>query len=136
MNSNFDDVGGFHEKFGLDSVTYAGIGPRHMSAELLDFRIKFMHEELKEFEDAIAEGDDAKAFDALLDLTYVVMGTAHLRGYPWQRGWELVQEANMLKVRAKNAEESKRGSAYDVVKPPGWLAPNIERLLDQYGWQF
>lgn len=136
--SNFDDVGDFHEKFGLDNVTHHGAGPRFPigehneadAAELLRFRVRFLREELQEFEDALATRDPAKAFDALLDLTYVAMGTAHLLGFPWQEGWDEVQRANMAKVRAKpDGSDSVRNSKWDVVKPSGWTPPNIARVL-------
>jgi predicted HAD superfamily Cof-like phosphohydrolase len=73
--------------------------------------------------------------DALIDLVYVAMGTAHLLGLPWEALWNEVQIANMRKVRAAaDASDSKRGSAFDVVKPPGWQPPNIKRILENYGW--
>ena len=40
-------------------------------------------------------------YDALIDLTYVAMGTAYMMGLPWQDLWDEVQRANMSKVRAK-----------------------------------
>ena len=126
MRSNFDDVGDFHERFGLDSVTHHGSGPRYVPVDLTDFRIKFMREEITEFADAVAENDAAKMFDALLDLVYVAMGTAQLCGFPWQEGWDAVQRANMAKRRARpDGADSTRQSGWDVVKPPGWAPPAI-----------
>ena len=127
--SNFSDVGDFHEKFGLHrSDTEAGL--QRVSNDLLDFRKKFLQEELDEFNRGLEEGDEAEMFDALLDLVYVAMGTAHLLGYPWQQGWEAVQAANMAKVRAsKDGKDSKRGSSWDIVKPAGWTPPDIRSLV-------
>lgn len=155
--TNFDDVGDFHQKFGLDNTTHHDIGPRtELDESIIPFRIKFLLEELEEFCEAVgyyiaenengtltvypslaARGkiDHAQAFDALIDLVYVAMGTAHFLGYPWQMGWRLVQRANMAKVRAqKDASDSKRNSSFDVVKPPGWTPPNIDRLLARIGF--
>lgn len=151
--SNFDDVGDFHEKFGLDNTTHQDIGPRtYLDESIIPFRLKFMVEELLEFCDAVGyhiimeDGQvrfvktrdtihHAEAFDALIDLVYVAMGTAHFLGYPWQMGWRLVQRANMAKVRAqKDASDSKRGSSFDVVKPEGWTPPDIGRLLRRVGF--
>jgi thymidylate synthase (FAD) len=114
----------FHEKFGLGWES----SPRWIP-DMQDFRIKFMQEELDEYKEAVANKDMVKAFDALLDLVYVTVGTAHLHGFPFDEGFEAVQEANMLKQKAKSADESKRGSAFDVVKPEGWVAP--EEKLNQ-----
>jgi predicted HAD superfamily Cof-like phosphohydrolase len=136
--TDFGDVGQFHKKFGLHSVTHDGSGPRdltpHELKDLLQFRIDFMQEELNEFSGAAWDGDDARMFDGLLDLVYVAMGTAHLLGYPWQAGWQLVQTANMKKERASSIDMSTRRSLLDVVKPEGWCPPDIEGLLAEYGF--
>lgn len=126
---NFDDVGNFHENFGLDNVTWRGPGPREVSVDLMEFRVKFMREELQEFEEALLVDDKAKMFDALIDLVYVAMGTAQVLGFPWQEGWNAVQRANMLKERATKKTASARGGTFDVIKPAGWKPPNIELVL-------
>jgi len=128
LSTNFDDVGAFHERFGLPVSRNSG-SPRALEREVIDYRIKFLKEELQEFIEGFSEDDNAKMFDALLDLVYVALGTAHFLNYPWQEGWNLVQKANMAKVRAKKASESKRNSTWDVVKPPGWTPPDIASLL-------
>lgn len=143
--TNFNDVGEFHEKFGLPRVeerrNYAGEypnepGPREVDPELLAFRVKFLQEELAEFMQGIEEGvDHVQMADALVDLVYVAMGTAHLLGYPWERLWADVQAANMRKVRAaSDGSDSKRGSAWDVVKPPGWQPPMTQYILRAFGF--
>jgi predicted HAD superfamily Cof-like phosphohydrolase len=129
------DVGIFHQKFGLNNTIDSTPGPRTVNKELFDFRVKFMDEELKEFKDAAAIGDHAGMFDALMDLTYVAAGFAHLMGYPWQEGWDLVQAANMSKVRAQRADQSERGGTWDVVKPEGFQPPDIEALVKRYGFK-
>lgn len=134
MSDNWD-VGQFHRKFDLPSINFGGAGPREVPDELMAFRIKFLHEEVQEFEDAFAAGDEAGMFDALLDLVYVAHGTAHIKGYPWAQGWDAVQSANLRKVRAQpDGSDSKRGSEYDVVKPEGWLEPDIVAILKEWGW--
>lgn len=115
----------FHKKFELE---YTG-GPRQLPDDLQGFRSKFMQEELDEYEEAVGEEDLEKQFDALIDLVYVAIGTAYLQGFPFNKGFELVQIANMAKVRALRESESKRGSTYDVVKPEGWTAPDLKPLL-------
>ena len=94
---------------------------------MVDFRIKFLEEELEEFIDAVRTVDDVKALDALVDIVYVAIGTAYLLDYPFHFGWNEVQKANMLKVR-KESERSK----FDVTKPKGWKAPNIEQVLHTF----
>lgn len=152
--SNFDDVGDFHQKFGLENVTHQLAGPRPVTPELLEFRLKFLLEEVIEFAEAAGytliqtsagpqfiqtteHVDHAKVFDALLDEVYVAMGTAHLLGYPWREGWAAVQEKNMQKIRAQSdGSDSKRGSSLDVVKPEGWTPPDIGAVLQRFGFNF
>lgn len=152
-HSEFGDVGNFHQKFGLP---VSESRPQNVDTELMRFRLNFLLEELKELMEATGayfaadedetsvriemEGDvavdHAQAFDALIDLVYVAYGTAHLLGYPWHEGWEEVQTANMSKVRAAfDGSDSKRGSSFDVVKPEGWIPPDIEGLLRLKGWR-
>lgn len=134
--TDFSDVGDFHQKFGLHrSDDNPGPTGAENNKELMEFRTKFLQEELDEFVEALEEGDMAKAFDALMDLNYVSLGTAHLLGFPWREGWQAVQAANMAKVRAaKDGSDSKRGSSFDVVKPEGWLPPDIEGVLARHGF--
>jgi len=50
----------------------------------------------------------------------------------WDEMWTDVQRANMSKVRAERASDSKRGSQWDVVKPKGWVPPQTEEILAKY----
>ena len=129
--SNFADVGRFHQKFGLPTSGVT-VPTSPLDPETLRFRVEFMREELNEFIEAAEAEDAAGMLDALIDLVYVAMGTAHLAGFPWEAGWALVQQANMAKVRATSASESKRGSSLDVVKPEGWTAPDIAGTIDYH----
>jgi len=133
--NNHAAVGNFHQKFGLDNTTFGGIGPRPWDDDLIEFRIKFLSEELDEFRDAALVRDHAKMADALVDLNYVSHGTAHLLGYPWHLIFGEVQRANMAKQRARCAEDSTRGSTFDVIKPPGWTAPDVAGILRTFGWE-
>lgn len=153
---NFKDVGDFHRKFGLPAVDgTAGTVPRELDDSAALFRLKFLLEELKE----IAEGygftleadenhnvvfhrwsttrqDLIKVADGLVDLVYVALGTAHLHSLPWEALFAEVQRANMSKERATSAtdDRSTRGHSLDVVKPAGFLPPNIVGVLMEAGW--
>lgn len=145
------DIVAFHEKFGLE---YDG-PPRILSKELSDFRIMFMGEEMQEYVDAEVQLRDylrnglipdvrktnkvdkllEDQLDALIDLTYVTLGTAYLQfGHDvFMEGWRRVQVANMAKVRKDRAVEghkdSGRAAEFDVVKPAGWTAPTHIDLI-------
>ena len=126
------DLEAFHERFGLE---YTGM-PRLLPGELLRFRVQFLQEELTEYISHIGKEDthDAleEALDALVDLVYVAIGTAYLHGFTpaiFDEAWRRVQDANMSKKRVERASDSKRGSMYDVIKPPGWTPPSHTDLV-------
>lgn len=147
MTDLFKDIEEFHKKFSLE---YEG-PPRHLDPLTLGhFRTKFMAEELAEYVSPHPSMHDEfifrmekmlsamhglepqsleKQFDALIDLCYVAIGTAYLQGFDFNEGWRRVHAANMAKVRALRKEDSLRGSIYDVVKPPGWTAPDLKDLV-------
>ena len=135
--TNFTDVGEFHKKFDLPVYEGADAIPveRWRDTGLMDYRVKFLQEELDEFILGLADGDIAQMADALVDLVYVAQGTAHMLHLPWEVLWDDVQRANMAKERAaKDGSDSKRGSAWDVVKPEGWTPPSTEAILRNHGF--
>lgn len=51
--------------------------------------------------------------------------------WPMDAAWDEVQRANMAKERAKpDASNSKHKSGQDIVKPEGWVAPDIDKVVD------
>lgn len=145
------DIIDFHEKFDL---AYVG-PPRVLTRELFEFRLGFMQEELDEWakstERGLSEVERSgspdlfhyesqleKQLDALVDLQYVLLGTAYLQGLSpvFPDAWASVHKANMAKVRAQSIQDSKRGSLFDVVKPVGWEPPDhldLVRINDLSG---
>lgn len=125
MPDLYQDIIDFHEKFGLNKPDQ----PTNLWETTWEFRRKFMQEELEEYEEAYSNGDPEKMLDALVDLVYVVLGTACMHGFDFNEAWRRVHDANMQKVRASTADQSKRGSTLDVVKPLGWVAPDLSDLV-------
>lgn len=128
--SFYGDVLEFHSKFDLPHPDVIRV--RNLTPDEFNFRIQFMIEELREYSQAWVEGDIVKAADALVDLVYVALGTAAFQGLPFDQVWEVVHRANMSKIRTPSKEASKRGSAYDVIKPEGWVSPEaeIKQIID------
>lgn len=112
------DVAAFHRRFGQG---YDG-PPRVLPPEMLDFRSGFLHEELREFDHAVAIGDQAKLLDALVDLTYVAIGTADLMGSDFDEAWRRVHVANMAKIPAADG-------TFKIRKPEGWQPPDLRDLV-------
>lgn len=130
MNELSKDIQAFHEKFRLTPSDKPALLPQEVAA----FRYTFLLEELTELRDAILDDDLPGVADALVDLVYVALGTAYLSGLPFDALWAEVQRANMSKIRAASAEQSKRGSSFDVVKPENWTPPQIREVLLAHGW--
>lgn len=67
---------------------------------------------------------------------HVIWKHAATLNLPMKEAWIEVQRANMSKIRAARPSDSKRGSAFDVVKPPGWTAPDhrpaINAIVDRF----
>ena len=127
--TNYKDVSDFNDKFKVPSKEIPGF----LDKDSNEYRIEFMQEELDEYVDSCNSGDLATAFDSLVDLVYVAMGTAKMMGLQdeeWQELWNDVQRANMAKVRAQSAAESKRGSALDVIKPDSWVPPRSKEIIE------
>lgn len=124
------DVLAFQQKFEVPMASQ----PTFLDDAAFNFRFKFLEEELTEFRDSHLAGDMHGAADALVDLDYVLHGTALMMGLPWPRLWDEVQRANMTKERATHAGQSKRKSALDVIKPPGWTAPDHTAALGVGPW--
>ena len=121
-----EDVRAFYEKFNqpmAKSPTNVLITPDRVYE-----RAAFMQEELDEFKRGAVQADLAEMADALIDLVYVVKGTAIEMGLPWEELWMDVQRANMAKVIG----QTKRGIKIDVAKPPGWKGPQTAAILYQY----
>lgn len=141
----FFDVGQFHFKFGLETL---GSGtPTLLPPDVQQFRENFLQEELNEYREACTAGDLGKAVDALIDLVYVALGTAHMHRVSFNQHWDLVHEKNMLKERRKSDiigangetivdDRSVRGHTLDVVKPAGWTPPDHQPILDRIAAAF
>lgn len=125
INKFCQDIADFYEKF---EQPYNG-APRFLEVEESAFRIKVHHEESHEYSDAAGNGDLEGQFDALIDLVYFALGTAYRQGFPFEKGWDRVHNANMAKMLAGTSDKSKRGFKMDVVKPEGWQAPILTDLL-------
>lgn len=122
FQDNFMDVQSFHDRFLIPRPP----GPTLLLPDVTSFRVKFMQEELDEYD---AAGTLPDKIDALVDLVYVALGTADLHGIKWQPHWADVQRANMTKERVPSAADSKRGHSLDVRKPKGWKGPDHEKIL-------
>lgn len=87
-------------------------------------------EEVNEFYEACDKGDQVEIFDALIDIIVVCAGAGHSLGLPMEAGWDSVQASNMRKVNPATGTVDRREDG-KVLKPKGWRAPNLARLMEK-----
>lgn len=117
-----DMVADFHKHFGITE-------PQPWTQDLIQYRQKFLSEEYREILRAYLQNDKEQVLDGLVDLTYVSIGTAYLHGFNFDEAFKRVHSANMKKIKARTADESKRGHILDIVKPEGWQPPYLKDLV-------
>lgn len=100
--------------------------PRALPDSLMKFRIKFMREELDEYVQASIDDNLEEQLDALVDLAYVVIGTALDHGFDFDEAFRRVHAANMRKEYDPMHRKGMR-------KPEGWRAPDLSDLVVRSG---
>jgi Phosphoribosyl-ATP pyrophosphohydrolase len=115
------DIYNMHTHYDLHKVV------RNMDSEklrkFLEFRIKFLQEELDEMRDATNAED---VVDALIDLCVVAIGTLDSFKIDSHVAWNNVLEANMNKKVGIKASRPNPLGLPDLIKPEGWTAPSHE----------
>lgn len=108
----------FHSKYGH---FISNRPQRHdtIPDRVMVLRLRLIHEELKEFEEAEDRVDIA---DALADLLYAVFGTCVSYGIPIDEIFAEVHRSNMT----KSTELDEYGK---TIKGVGWKPPEIEAVL-------
>jgi predicted HAD superfamily Cof-like phosphohydrolase len=126
MSDPINDVFNFHKKFEL-VPSKKGL----LKQDVAWFRYRFCIEEINEWRTSHDEQSLVGCLDAMIDEVYVALGTLVMHGFSEaevKEAWKRVHEANMLKERALKESQSKRGSRLDVIKPEGWVKPDLEDL--------
>lgn len=120
------DIAAFRAKYGMHSFNHPTF-----CATTLEERAIYLQEEFDELQAATASGDLLEVADALVDMVYIIKGTAAALGMAdaWPAMWAEVHRANMSKRLATSADMSKRGLVGDVFKPDGWTPPDIAGAL-------
>lgn len=120
MSSNWvSDLNTMHSKYGFNEAV-ANFDEEKLR-KLLEFRTKFIEEELNELKNAKTSSD---VIDALIDICVVAIGTLDIFDVPGQIPWEKVFKANMSKkVGIKESRPNPLGLP-DLIKPDGWKAPD------------
>lgn len=118
MNTWVADIERMHNKYGVN--TKVRQFDKEKLQQFLQFRIKFLEEELDELKLA-DNGDDV--VDALIDLCVVAIGTLDAFDVNSREAWARVHEANMAKEVGIKASRPNPLGLPDLIKPEGWTAP-------------
>lgn len=94
------------------------------------FRQDLLRQEYRELNQAIERNDLEQIYDGILDMLYVLIGTAHVYGLPLNQGMQSVHNANMQKLHATGDSQCNK-----PIKPPGWKPPNLREVLKANGWR-
>ena len=113
------DIEDLHSRFGVREAV--AVMPVDKLKAFLEFRIKFLQEELDEMKNAENMED---VTDALIDLCVVAIGTMDALQINPYTAWKAVHAANMAKqVGIKDGRPNPLGLP-DLVKPAGWVGPS------------
>jgi hypothetical protein len=132
MSNNWaHDIMIMHEKYGVFDKVQAF--DKEKLNKFLEFRIKFLEEEMNELSTAETADD---VVDALIDLCVVAIGTLDLFDVSANIAWDRVHEANMNKqVGIKESRPNPLGLP-DLIKPESWTAPSHKDNVGLLGLLF
>lgn len=83
---------------------------------------------IKTLEKIIIVTEEAHASN-LDSVIYLVCAIAEKGNWPFTAAWKEVHRANMSKVRCLDPKESRYGSTSDIIKPAGWVGPDIDSVI-------
>jgi len=120
------DIAEMHTKFGVNPVIRSL--DREKLTTFLDFRIKFLQEELDEMKAALHDPEFTKnrgdeIVDALIDLCVVAIGTLNAFDVDAHEAWRRVHDKNMQKNPGINSNRPNPLGLPDLIKPHGWTPP-------------
>ena len=123
--SNYTDTNDFLKKLKIHRADR----PSRLATKLMKHRIAHMQEEVDELMQAHVDKDLEGQVDALIDLAYLVMGTANMMGITeedWHACWNEVHKCNMNKETYTDKTDCKK---LGVRKPRGWVAPDFSDVI-------
>lgn len=124
MNQWHHDINEMHAKYGVHDWIEDNMDNSELMQKFLDFRLKFLEEELNETKAAAQYDRNAsEVVDGLIDLCVIAIGTLDAFNVDAQKAWEAVHAANMAKeVGVKESRPNPLGLP-DLIKPEGWKGP-------------
>lgn len=97
--------------------------------EGISLRKSLLQEEVDELADAVSKNDQVEILDAVIDIIYIALGTAHECGVldKVSKAWDMVHENNLTKLGADGKVVKNQNGK--VVKPSNYVSVDLKSLF-------
>ena len=119
-----DDMYHMHKKFGVHEWIKKNKDDKELMKKFLEFRIRFLQEELDETRKAVEEYDAEEIVDGLIYLCVVAIGTLDAFDVNARQAWNEIYDANMSKEPGVKESRPNPLGLPDLIKKPDWKGPD------------
>ena len=123
----FKDIALMHKKFGVHEWMANELQTHRdwqRFDKFLEFRLKFLQEELNETVSAYKSSDKEEIVDGLIDLIVIAVGTLDAFSVDGRKAWKEVLRANMAKEPGIKESRPNPLGLPDLSKPASWVGPD------------
>ena len=124
-----EDISRMHEHYKMDD-RFNEFDP-DTRFKFLDFRARFIEEELNELKHAIETKNAHEIVDSLIDICFVAIGTLDANNVNAHHAWDEVLRANMNKHPGVKEGRPNPLGLPDLIKMSDWVPPDHSK---NYGW--
>jgi len=121
MSDWVQDIKNMHTKFSVNEHMQRLTNEQML--EFLNFRYRFLQEELTEMKDAIDTKNADLVIDSIIDLIVVAMTTLDAFDIDLDLAWDRVHTANMTKIPGVKASRPNKFGLPDLIKPSDFVSP-------------
>mgnify|MGYP003624563720 FL=1 len=112
----------------LDVLVFLNACDQKPSLDNAELYSRLISEEYQEFIDARETFDEPEQLDACMDMIWVILGYAHMKGYDIAGAWDEVVKTNMAKVDPETGKVRRREDG-KILKPEGWQSPDMTKYV-------
>jgi predicted HAD superfamily Cof-like phosphohydrolase len=118
MTKVFTDVSVFLKAVGQETPSV----PQQTVSDQAQLYKELIKEEVAEFWEAEAVGDDAEEIDACFDMMWVIIGYMKSRGWDCEKIWDEGAKSNLSKIDPVTGKVKRREDG-KILKPDNWEPP-------------
>jgi predicted HAD superfamily Cof-like phosphohydrolase len=123
MSKVFTDVSVFLSAVGQETPAT----PQKTVSDQAQLYKELIEEEVSEFWEAEAVGDDVEEIDACFDMIWVIVGYMKSRGWDCEGIWDEGAKSNLSKIDPVTGLVRKRADG-KIMKPEGWQPPDFKKF--------